>query len=75
MSNIDIVCSHFSGVLHRQPLNPNNQIISLNTLVKNGSRHGTNIVVIILSISSASGNNSLQEQQRYNGTYGQVNNV
>ena len=75
MSNINIFCSHTAGVLHLQPFNPNSQLILLNTLVKNGSHHGKNIVVIILSISSASGNNSLQEQQRYNGTYGQVNNV
>ena len=75
MSNIDIVRSHTAGVVHRRSLNPNNQIIFLNTLVKNGSRHGTNIVVIILSISSASGNILLQVQHIYNGTRGQVKNV
>ena len=75
MSNIDIVRSHTADVLHRRPFNPNSQIISLNTLVKNRSRHRTNIFVIILSIASASVNTSLQVQQRYNGTRGQVSNV
>ena len=60
MSNIDIVPSHTAGVVHRRPLNPNNQIILLNTLVKNGYRHGTNMFVIIISIASASGNTTLQ---------------
>ena len=75
MSNIDIVRSHTAGVVHRRSLNPNNQIIFLNTLVKNGSRHGKNIVVIVLSISSASGNTPLQVRHRYNGTRCQVKNV
>ena len=47
----------------------------MNTLVKNLYHHGTHIVAIILYISSASGNTSLQVQQRYNGTRGQVKNV
>ena len=75
MSNINIVCSHIDGVLHRQPLNTNSQLISSNTLVKNGSRHGTNIVVIILFVSSASGNTTLEVKQRYSGTRSQVKNV
>ena len=70
MSNISIFRSHTSGVLYRRPFNTNNQLISLNTLVQNGSHNGTNIVVIILYNSSASGNTSLQVQQRYNGTRG-----
>ena len=75
MSNINIPCSHTSGVLHIRPFNPISQLISLNMLVKNVYCHGTNICVIILSNSSASGNTQLQVQQRYNGTRGQVNNV
>ena len=75
MSNINIVCSHTDGVLQIRTFNPNSLLILLNTSVKNGSLHGTNIVVIILSISFASGNTLLQLQQRYNGTRGKINNV
>ena len=75
MSNINTVCSHTAGIIHMKPLNPKIQLISLNTLVKNGSHHGTHIVAIILYISSASDNTSLQVQQRYNGIHSQVNNV
>ena len=42
ISNINIVHSHTSGVLHRRPFNPNSKLIPLNKLVKNGSCHGTN---------------------------------
>ena len=70
MYNINIVCSHTAGVLHIRPFYPNRQLISFNPLVKNVSRHGTHIVVMIPSIPSKSGNTSLQVQQRYNGTRG-----
>ena len=75
MSNIKICCCHTDGVIHRRSLNTNSPFKSLNTLVKNGYLHGTNIVVIILSISSASGNTPLQVRHRYNGTRCQVKNV
>lgn len=44
-------------------------------MLSNVWRHGTNIFVIILSITSTSGISQLQVQQRYNGMCVQVKNI
>ena len=73
MTNIKIVRSHTAGVLFHRPFNPNSSLISLKSLIRDGARHGKNIIVIILSISLASANSQIQVQQRFNGTRGHVN--
>lgn len=76
MGNLQPVQSHTAGAMYRgRPFNPNSELISLNSLLSKGSRHGTNIVAIILSITSAAGNHQMQVQQRYNGARGQVNSI
>jgi len=76
MGNISVVRSHTVGVMQKQSFNPRSELISLNDLITHGSRHGTNIVLIILAISSTSSNSSgTNVQQRYNGNRGQVNSV
>ena len=75
MNNIEVSCSQTAGVLQRRPFNPNSQLISLCNLVKNGSHHGSNMILIILSINSVSESLPTQVQQRYNGSRGQVNTV
>ena len=75
MVNMEMIRSHTTGVVHRRPYNPSSDIISLNELLTNGSQHGKNILVIILSITSAAGNSNIQVQQRYNGNRGQVNSI
>ena len=75
MVNMSMVHSHTAGVVLRRPFNPNSHLISLRDLLLNGSQHGRNILVIILSITSASGNNDIKVQKRMNGNRGQVNSV
>ena len=75
MVNMEMIRSHTADVVHRRPFNPSSDIISLNELLTNGSQHGKNILVIILSITSAAGNSNIQVQQRYNGNRGQVNSI
>ena len=52
MENIEIIQSNTPGVNLRRPFNPNSQLIPLNELILNGSRHGKNLMLIILSITS-----------------------
>ena len=75
MENIKVMRSHTAGVVQRRAFNPNSRIISLNTLLTNGSAHGTNLIVIILAISAVSTNSQTQMQQRFNGNRGQVSSV
>ena len=76
MENLSVVCSHTVGVMQKQPFNPTSTLISLNKLVSHGSQHGTNIVLIILSITPTnSSSNGTNVQQRYNGNRGQINSV
>ena len=51
MENLSVVRSHTVGVVQKQSFNPTSTLISLNDLVTHGSKHGTNVVLIILSIS------------------------
>ena len=73
MNNIDACPSQTAGVLQRRPFNPNSELVSLLNLVTNGSHHGTNVTLIILSINSVSASSPTQVQQRCNGSRGQVN--
>ena len=75
MENIDLIQNITPGVNLRRPFNPNSQLISLNELISNGSRHGTNIMLIILSISSVAINAQTQCQQNRNRSRGNVDSV
>ena len=75
MENIELIQSNTPGVNLRQPFNPNSHLISLNKLISNGSHHGTNIMLIILSISSVATNAQTQYQQNRNGSRGHVDSV
>lgn len=68
IENISVVRSHTFGVMQKQSFNPRSTLISLNNLITHGSRHGTNIVLLILAISpTSSHSNGTNVQQRYNG--------
>ena len=76
MENLSVVRSHTVGIMQKQSFNPTSTLISLHDLVTHGSKHGTNIVLIILSISpTTSSSNGTNVQQRYNGNQGQINSV
>ena len=76
MENLSVLRSHTVGVMQKQSFNSTSTLISLNDLVTNGSKHGTNIVLIILSISPTNSlSNGTSVQQRYNGNWGQINSV
>ena len=75
MDNIEVSRSQTAGVLQRRRFNPNSLLISLHRLVTHGSHHGTNMILIILSINSVSASSPTQIQQRYNGSRGQVNTI
>ena len=76
-ANVEISMEHieWTGAVQRKPFNPNSCLITLNDLVTEGSMHGTNLLLIILSISSVSSNSLTQMQQWYNGNRGQVKTV
>ena len=75
LQNIRVSRSQTAGVLQRRPFNPNSMLISLHNLVTNGSCHGTNMILIILSITSVLASAPTQIQHRYNGSRGQLNTV
>jgi hypothetical protein len=75
MENIEVSRSQTAGIMQRRPFNPNSRLISLHSLVTSGSRHGTNMILLILSIASVTISSPTQIQQRYNGNRGQVNSV
>ena len=57
IDNVSVTKSNTPGVHQRRPFNPNSSLISLSDLVNNGSQYGTNLILIILSISAVSTNN------------------
>ena len=75
IDNISITRSNTPGVSLRRPFNPTSSLISLSDLVNNGSKYGTNLVLIILSISAVSTNNLTMYQQKSNGIRGGSNTV
>ena len=56
MDNISIIIIQTAGVSDRIPFDPASSLISLSTLLTKGLNHGTNIALIIISISSVSMN-------------------
>ena len=75
IDNVSITKSNTPGVSQRRPFNPNSSLISLSDLVNNGSKYGTNLVLIILSISAVSTNNLTMYQQKSNGIRGGTNTI
>ena len=73
IDNVSITRSNTPGVSQRRPFNPNSSLISLSDLVNNGSKYGTNLVLIILSISAVSTNNLTMYQQKSNRIRGGSN--
>ena len=75
IDNVSVTKSNTPGVHQRRPFNPNSNLISLCDLINNGSHYGTNLILIILSISAVSINNMTMYQQRSNGIKGGSNTV
>ena len=75
LQNVQVCRSQTAGVGQRRPFNPTSQIIPMHSLFSNGSHHGTNLLLIILSISSVSIAAPTQFQQKYNGMRGNVSSV
>ena len=75
LDNISMTKSNTPGVMARRPFNPNSQLISLCDLMNKGSKYGTNLMLIILSISAVSTNNMTMYQQKSNGVKGGTNTV
>ena len=59
-----------AGVMRRRPFNPGGQLIPLEELIVNGSKFGRNLVLIILSISATTTDNTTMYQQRSKGVRG-----
>lgn len=59
-----------ADVMRRRPFNPGGQLISLEELIVNGSKFGRNLILIILSISATTTNNTTMYQQRSKGVRG-----
>ena len=75
MKNIEIVRNETAGVAMRRPFNPTSVLIPLSTLLSVGSNHGTNLILIILSIASVHENNQTKYQQSFKGNQGTVDSV
>ena len=75
IENVSLTKSNTPGVHQRKPFNPNSQLISLCDLINNGSQYGTNLILIIISISAVSTNNQTMYQQKSNGVKGGTNTV
>ena len=75
ISNISVTKSNTPGVMQRRPFNPDSQLIALSDLINNGSTYGTNLILIILSISAVTTNNMTMYQQKSNGIKGGANTV
>ena len=73
--NVNVLRNETAGVATRRPFNPTSILIPLSTLLSVGSKHGTNLMLIILSISSVSENNITKYQQSYKGNRGTVDSV
>ena len=75
MHNVNVVRNETAGVATRRPFNPTSVLIPLITLLSVGSNHGTNLMLIILSIAPVSENNLTKYQQSYKGNWGSVDSV
>ena len=75
ISNVSVTKSNTPGVMQRRPFNPDSQLLALNDLMNNGSTYGTNLLLIILSISAVTTNNMTMYQQKSNGIKGGANTV
>ena len=75
MENIELIRSNIPGVNLRRPFNPISNLIPMNELISNGSRHGQNLMLIILSISSVAINAQTKYQQSRNGSKAHIDSV
>ena len=70
LENIKVVKSNTAGIVTERPYNPSSKLNSLEELINDGSKFGTNLVVMILSITAKSRDNMTSYQQKYNGIKG-----
>ena len=75
MHNVKLVRNETAGIATRRPFNPTSILIPLSTFLSVGSNHGTNLMLIILSIAPVSENNLTKYQQSYKGNRGSVDSV
>ena len=64
MRNISAAKNQTAGSNQRKIINPPNNLISLQQLLSSGTGYRTNMILMVLSISSATGNNLTQYQQQ-----------
>mgnify|MGYP000040400412 CR=1 FL=1 len=67
MRNISAAKNQTAGSNRRRIINPSNNLISLQQLMNSGTHYRTNVLLMVLSISSVTGNSITQYQQRQNG--------
>ena len=67
IGNISAAKNQTAGSNRRSIINPNNRLISLQQLMRSGTQYRTNLILMILSISTVTGNNLTQYQQRQKG--------
>ena len=75
MNNIQFVRNETAGVATRRPFNPTSIFIPLSTLLSVGPNHGTNLILIILSITSIVENNLTKYQKSFKNNQGIVDSV
>ena len=67
MRNISTAKNQTAGSNRRSIINPSNCLISLQQLIHSGTQYRTNLILMVLSISTVTGNNFTQYQQRQKG--------
>ena len=67
MSNLSVAKNQTAGSNRRRIINPSNNLRSLQQLMNSGTQYGTNMILLILSISPVTGNNLTRYQQRQKG--------
>ena len=70
-ANLTVKSSPMAGVRAVDRLDPNIEMVSLESHMENGPRMRTTIVCVVMSINTPSTNDKTQIQQRYNNNRGQ----
>ena len=70
-ANLTVKSSPMAGVRAVDRLDPNIEMVSLESHLENGRRMRTAIVCVVMSINTPSTNDKTQVQQRYNNNRGQ----
>ena len=63
MRNISAAKNQTAGSNRRRIINPSNNLISLQQLMNSGTHYRTNMLLVVLSVSSVTGNSITQYQQ------------